>query len=122
VLARGKVVLNLTAGYDEEGITAKPFEIAASGCAMLHNWNKGLESFFEIGTEIAAFRRPREAVDQVEALLSDDARRRAMGDAARARLERDHSWDTRLGRLLTACGFTIDSFKSTASMPAAMAA
>lgn len=122
VLARGKVVLNLTAGYDEEGITAKPFEIAASGCAMLHNWNKGLESFFEIGTEIAAFRRPREAVGQVETLLSDDARRRAMGEAARARLEKDHSWDSRLARLLCASGFSIDSFKSTASMPSLIAA
>jgi hypothetical protein len=121
-LARGKVVLNLTAGYDEEGITAKPFEIAASGCAMLHNWNRGLESFFDIGSEIAAFHRPREAVEQVEMLLSDEHRRRAMGEAARARLEREHSWDSRLIRLVEACGFSIESFKPTATAPAAMAA
>jgi len=79
---------------------------------VLHNTNRGVEEFFEIGTEVAAFDRPREAVEQVELLLSDEAHRRRMGEAARARVERDHSWDGRLVRLLTAAGFPIDAFRS----------
>jgi spore maturation protein CgeB len=121
VLARGKIVVNLSACYDEEGITAKPFEIAASGCAMLHNRSKGIEQFFEDHREIAVFDRPRQAIQQVEALLSDDRRRRDMGAAARARVERDHSWDTRLTRLLTCSGFALDSFRASTSVAPALA-
>jgi glycosyltransferase involved in cell wall biosynthesis len=112
VLARGKVVVNLSAGYDEEGITAKPFEIAASGACMVHNRCRGLEDFFTIGSEVESFHRPREARDAIAALLADDSRRRSIGAAARARVERDHSWDSRLQRLLTCAGLTIDSFRA----------
>jgi hypothetical protein len=111
VLARGKVALNLSAGYDEEGITAKPFEIAASGACMVHNRSRELEDFFTVGQEIAAFHRPREARDVIDSLLSDDPRRRAMAAAARARVERDHSWDSRLKRMLGAAGLEVDSLK-----------
>ena len=61
VLAKGAVTLNLSAGYDEEGITAKPFEIAASGVAMLHNEATGLGEFFEPGKEVLTFATPRQA-------------------------------------------------------------
>lgn len=101
VLAKGAVTLNLSAGYDEEGITAKPFEIAASGVAMLHNEATGLSDFFELGKEAFSFSTPKQARQIVQELVADPARRRAVGRAARARLEKDHSWDTRLQRLLS---------------------
>ena len=104
VLAKGAVTLNLSAGYDEEGITAKPFEIAASGVAMLHNEATGLGEFFEPGKEVLTFATPRQARERVQSLLQDPAKRRSIGAAARARLERDHSWDTRLLRLLAPIG------------------
>jgi hypothetical protein len=112
VLARGKVVVNFSAGYDEEGITAKPFEIAASGACMVHNRWRGLEDFFEVDKQIRSFHRAREAADVIGALLADDPSRRDMAAAARARVERDHSWDSRLLRMLTAAGFAPEAFKS----------
>ena len=104
VLAKGAVTLNLSAGYDEEGITAKPFEIAASGVAMLHNDATGLSDFFDLGKEAFAFSTPRQARRVIEQLIDDPTKRRAVGTAARARLEKDHSWDSRLIRLLTSAG------------------
>jgi len=101
VLAKGAVTLNLSAGYDEEGITAKPFEIAASGVAMLHNEARGLSDFFDLGNEAFAFSTPRQARQIVRRLLDDPQKRISVGTAARARLEKDHSWDTRLKRLLS---------------------
>jgi glycosyltransferase involved in cell wall biosynthesis len=106
VLANGKVTLNLSANYDEEGITAKPFEIAASGVAMLHNEQRLLPEFFNLGTEAFAFSTPRQARQVVQQLIDDPEERRAVGAAARARLEKDHSWDTRLTRLRSCSGFS----------------
>ena len=71
VLAKGKVTLNLSANYDEEGITAKPFEIAASGVAMLHNEQTHLGDSFDIGTEAFSFSTPRQAKEIVQQLIDD---------------------------------------------------
>jgi hypothetical protein len=101
VLAKGAVTLNLSAGYDEEGITAKPFEIAASGVCMLHNDARGLPDFFDLGREAFSFSTPKQARELVGELIDDPDRRRAVGTAARARLEKDHSWDSRLTRLIS---------------------
>jgi hypothetical protein len=101
VLSKGRVTLNLSAGYDEEGITAKPFEIAASGVTMLHNDATGLSEFFDIGREAFSFSTPKQARQIVQEMIDDPARCRAIGTAARARLEKDHSWDNRLTRLLS---------------------
>jgi Glycosyl transferases group 1 len=106
VLAKGKVTLNLSANYDEEGITAKPFEIAASGAVMLHNEATGLGDFFELGREAFSFATPKEAREITSELLNDPERRRSVGIAARARLEKDHSWDSRLTRLLSVSGLS----------------
>jgi glycosyltransferase involved in cell wall biosynthesis len=105
VLARGKVVLNLSAGYDEEGITAKPFEIAAAGRVMLHNDATGLGDFFELGKEAFSFSTPKEAKLILEELIDDPSRRRQVEIAARARFEKDHTWDSRLEKLLSLAGF-----------------
>ncbi len=107
VLANGKVVLNLNAGYDEEGITAKPFEIAAAGRAMLHNDATGLGDFFEIGKEVFSFATPKQAKQVVRELIDDPTQRRQVEIAARARFEKDHTWDGRLERLLSLAGFGI---------------
>jgi hypothetical protein len=101
LLAKGRVTLNLSAGYDEEGITAKPFEIAASGVTMLHNEATGLGDFFKLGEEAFSFSTPKQARQIVQQMIDDPARCRAVGAAARARLENDHSWDSRLTRLLS---------------------
>jgi len=69
---------------------------------MLHNEATGLADFFKLESEAFSFATPKQARQIVQRLLDDPAKRRSVGAAARARLEKDHSWDARLERLLAA--------------------
>ena len=102
MLAKGTVTLNLSAGYDEEGITAKPFEIAASAAWRCCTTKRRA---WAISLILARKRSPFHAKAGPPDRPATDRRSRqsaaSVGAAARARLERDHSWDTRLKRLLS---------------------
>ncbi|UCE58755.1 MAG: glycosyltransferase family 1 protein [Phycisphaerales bacterium] len=102
--ARGKIAINVLQGNDEEGVSHKPFQIAAAGVPMLHNDARGLPDYFTPDKEVALFRTPREARDQVAALLANESRRQDMGRAVRDRLFRDHTWRQRLPQILSAAG------------------
>ena len=65
--------------------------------------------FFTPGKEIVTFANPGECVRLVEELLADPARARAIGDAARLRAESEHTYEKRLGRILSALGFPVGS-------------
>jgi hypothetical protein len=104
VYTRGKVVLNISQAGDEEGISHKPFQIAASGVAMAHIDAAGMTDCFLPGEEAALFRTPHEARELIAALVRDDERRSGMAQAARSRLCRDHTWDRRLAQMLCLAG------------------
>jgi hypothetical protein len=109
-LAQGKVALDIVAGWDEEGLTAKTFELAACGTAMVHNDCVGLPEAFEAGREIEVFVTPRQAREAVQRLLDDENRRKAMGEACRARLLAQHTWGHRVKRMFELSGVPIDMF------------
>ncbi len=81
-VARGRVGFDAVAGWDEEGLTAKTFELASCGSAMIHNDCVGLPEAFEVGKEIEVFHNPREAREIVQSLLDDPNRRERMAQAA----------------------------------------
>lgn len=107
--ARGRIAINISQGSEEEGVSHKPFQIAASGVPMLHIHRKGLSDCFEIGPEIEIFSTPRDAVEKIRKLLDDEPKRRQMADAARKRVESDHGWDRRLLRMLELANVPIPS-------------
>ncbi len=111
-LARGKVSLNIVGGWDEEGLTAKTFEMAAAGVPILHNDCVGLGDCYDIGKEIEVFDRPSEARAKVQALIDSPARRREMGNAIRARTERDHHWGPRVKSMIELAGLPVDAFRA----------
>lgn len=96
VYALGHAALNINAPHDEEGLTHKPFQMAASGAAVIHHDSRGIERCFLPGEEMLTFTRGPVLLDHVSQLRADARLRRAMGDRARARVERSHSWDARL--------------------------
>jgi len=110
-LARGKVALNIVSGWDEEGLTAKTFEMAASGVPILHNDCVGLAECYNIGEEIESFERPKEAREKVQQLLDSPEKRRSMAGAVRARTERDHTWSPRVESMIKLAGLPIDAFR-----------
>lgn len=66
-------------------LKARVFEICMSGGFALCEWTPNLEEYFDIGTEVEAFRTMDEAVEKIQFYLKHEARRIAI---ARAGLQR----------------------------------
>jgi glycosyltransferase involved in cell wall biosynthesis len=81
-------------------ITNRPQFAAACGTPSLIEPYDELIRFFEPGREIAVYNDERELVARALELLSDDRARHAMGDRARQRIVREHTWDRRIRQLL----------------------
>jgi glycosyltransferase involved in cell wall biosynthesis len=81
--------------------TARPFELAALGCAMVSNPYPGIEEWFEPGKEILLVNSATEAVETYLWLAADEARRRSLGQCARARLLAEHTYAHRAAQLRT---------------------
>ena len=110
VLARGKIAFDIVGGWDEEGLTAKTFEIAACGMPMIHNQCVGLAEAFS-DREISVFTTPKQAREAVQNLLDDSPRRIEMGQACHARFLRQHTWAHRVQRMFEMMGMPIDVFR-----------
>ncbi|MDQ6671605.1 MAG: glycosyltransferase [Chloroflexota bacterium] len=82
--------------------TARPFELAALGCAMVSNPYLGVEEWFEPGREILTVNNTHEAIETYRALLNDAATRRELGANARKRLVERHTYQHRAKELLAA--------------------
>jgi hypothetical protein len=115
VYARGRVALNITDGHDEEGLTMKPFEIAASGTPMLHYHAEGLARCFADGFEVATFSTPREARQKLDMLLDDSQLRARMASAARERVLAEHTWEKRVLEMLRCARLSPEAFRDRAS-------
>ncbi|MBI4491374.1 MAG: glycosyltransferase [Chloroflexi bacterium] len=86
--------------------TARPFELAALGCAMVSNPYLGVEEWFEPGQEILVVKDAREAIETYRWLLRDHAARRELGARARARFLAQHTYRHRAEELLSALSAT----------------
>ena len=84
--------------------TARPFELAALGCAMVSNPYEGVEEWFEPNKEIVIVNSASEAIDTYRRLLADPAERCELGRRARARLLREHTYSHRARQLLCLLG------------------
>jgi hypothetical protein len=82
--------------------TARPFELAALGCAMVSNPYLGIEEWFEPGREVLLVQNEREAVAVYTWLLRDPTARRELGERARLRLLAQHTYRHRARELRTA--------------------
>jgi hypothetical protein len=109
VYAQGRVGLNVSQSGDEEGAAHKPFQMAACGVPIVHIRRRGIEELFEPNREIALFDTPGEAREVIADLLHSEPRRRAMAEAARARLVAEHTWHHRLPRMLELAGVDLST-------------
>lgn len=108
--ARGRMAINISVGHEEEGLSHKPFQIAASGVPMVHIDRKGLGDCFEVGNEVAIFNSPADAREVIADLLAHPDRLETMGQAAHHRFLKDHTWAIRLRQMFVACGLPLDRF------------
>ena len=73
------------------------FEAAGCACCLITDAWKGIEAFLEPGREILLAGSAEEIVEHLRSTSPGEAR--AMGRAARARVQRDHTYDQRAERL-----------------------
>ncbi len=80
--------------------SSRPFELASMGCSIISNPYLGIEEWFEPGKEIIVVHSQEEAIDRYRYLLSHEAERLALGQAARHRLLHQHTFQHRARQLV----------------------
>jgi spore maturation protein CgeB len=84
--------------------TARPFELAMAGAAVVSNPYEGIERWFEPGRELLVVGSADDAVDAYRELLDDPTRAEELGRAARERALDEHTYVHRARRLLELIG------------------
>jgi spore maturation protein CgeB len=84
--------------------TARPFELAALGCAMVSNPYLGVEEWFEPGREVLIVHTADEASAAYRELLAHPSLRAELGSHARQRLMSEHTYQHRASQLLDFIG------------------
>ena len=69
----------------------RPFELASLGCCVVSGPYDGLEKWFEIGKEMFKIKTTKEAIDLYKNLLDNSEERLRYGNAARARVIKEHT-------------------------------
>jgi spore maturation protein CgeB len=89
--------------------TARPFELAASGAAIVSNPHEGIELWFEPGSELLVVESVDEAIAAYRELVSDPGQAEELGRRARARVLDEHTYAHRARRLLELIGVGVPS-------------
>jgi hypothetical protein len=84
--------------------TCRPFELAATGAAIVSNPHAGMERWFEPGSELLLVSDAAEALAAYRELLGDPAQAEAMGARARERVLDEHTYAHRARQLLALLG------------------
>jgi hypothetical protein len=84
--------------------SARLFELAACGAAIVSNPYEGLEQWFEPGSEVRIVSSADESVEAYNELLADPGAAEQMGRRARERALSEHTYAQRARRLLDLVG------------------
>jgi glycosyltransferase involved in cell wall biosynthesis len=84
--------------------TARLFELAACGSAIVSNPQEDIERWFEPNSELVVVGSAEAAASAYEELLGDPAYLRTIGERARARVLDEHTYAHRARRLLAILG------------------
>ena len=106
-IAEARVNLNITRGAHASvhaSSTARPFELAMAGAAIVSNPYEGIERWLEPGREVLVVDDASSAAAAYRELLDDPARAVELGRAARERAVEEHTYVNRARRLLELIG------------------
>jgi hypothetical protein len=84
--------------------TARLFELASCGAAIVSNPHEGIERWFEPNNELVVVGTAEEAASAYRELLADPSSLQAMGERARARVLEEHTYAHRARQLLALFG------------------
>jgi Glycosyl transferases group 1 len=106
-ISRARINLNITRRSHASvyaSSTCRPFELAATGAAIVSNPQSGIERWFEPGTELRVVDTADEAVATYRELLDDPGTAEAMGRQARERVLDEHTYAHRARQILDLVG------------------
>jgi hypothetical protein len=107
VISEARVNLNITRRAHATvpaSSTARPFELAMAGAAVVSNPYEGIDRWFEPGRELLVVSSADEAVEAYRELLDDRARAEELGRSARERAQDEHTYLHRARQLLELVG------------------
>jgi glycosyltransferase involved in cell wall biosynthesis len=106
-ISRARINLNITRRPHASvpaSSTARPFELAAAGAAIVSNPVEGIDRWFEPGSELRVVSGAEEALAAYRELLSDPAAAEELGRRARERVLDEHTYAHRARRILELVG------------------
>lgn len=111
--AGAKIVINLHRAHDDDSynrntrhipahsVNPRTFEIAGTGAFQLTDVRFDTPNFYVPGKEIATYSSPEELIGKIEYYLIREDERMAIARAGLKRTLRDHTYENRLGTLLS---------------------
>jgi hypothetical protein len=106
-ISRARINLNITRRPHASvpaSSTARPFELAAAGAAIVSNPVEGIDRWFEPGSELRVVSSADEALAAYRELLADPAATEELGRRARERVLDEHTYAHRARRILELVG------------------
>jgi Glycosyl transferases group 1 len=97
--------------------TARPFELASTGAAIVSNPHEGIDRWFEPGRELVIVESAEEAVAAYRELVADQSQAEEMGRLARERVLDEHTYAHRARRLLEIVGLEAGSARARHASP-----
>jgi hypothetical protein len=109
-ISASRVALNVTRRAHatvRASSTARPFELAMAGAAIVSNPHKGIETWFEPGRELLVVEDADGATAAYRELLGDQGAAEELGARARERALDEHTYAHRARRLLELMGLGV---------------
>lgn len=86
--------------YQLDGVTCRPFEVAACGGFCLAEPRRDLQRFFRIGDEMVVFEDAADLKARIAYYLAHEEERREIAARARARVLAEHTYEHRVRQVL----------------------
>ncbi len=102
-VCRSRINLCITRGAHASvyaSSSSRPFELAAMGACIVANPYQGIAEWFEPDKEVIVVQSAAEAIDRYQFLLANERERTAIGQAARERVLKQHTFRHRAGELI----------------------
>ena len=90
---RAGVVVNVNSFAAPGGLNMRTFEVPAAAGVLVTDDRPAVRDAFDVGVEVLAFERVDELPGIVGGVIESADRRRAIANAGRERIRRDHTWD-----------------------------
>lgn len=100
VLASSAIVLNHHGDVGPYANNLRLFEATGMGALLVTDWKENLAEYYDLGTEIVAYRTAEECIERVQYYLKHPAERDTIAAAGQRRTLRCHTWVHRMQELV----------------------